>query len=88
MPTVVSYLHNNAFRPIDARQPGEGEVFNLNTEEWEEPDVLEKGMLLGYARNETASPHVTKADRSIRLARSLNANVMRWMEALLAAPQT
>ena len=85
MPTVVSYLRSNAFRPIDAGQPGEGEVFNLNTKESKVPDVLEKEMLLGYARNGTASPHVTKADRSIRLGRALDANVMRWMGALLAA---
>ena len=46
MPTMVSYLRSNAFRPTDVGQPGEGEVFNLNTEEWEEFDVLEEEMAM------------------------------------------
>ena len=50
--------------------------------------MLVKEVLLGYNRNETASPHVTEADRSIRLGRALDANVMRWMGARLAAAQT
>ena len=49
--------------------------------------MLEKEVLLGYNRNETASPHVTEVDRSIRLGRALDANVMRWIGVLLAATQ-
>ena len=88
MPTVVSYLRSSAYRLAENGQPKEGEVYNTNIKRWEELDVLEKEVLLGYNRNETASPDVTKDDRSICLARALDANVMRCMGALLAAAQT
>ena len=41
MPTVVSYIRSNAYRPKSDGEPGEGEVFNLAQEEWEEPDCRE-----------------------------------------------
>ena len=42
MPTMVSYIKSNAYRPKSDGEPGEGEVFNLAREEWEEPDCREK----------------------------------------------
>ena len=42
MPTVVSYLHSNAFRTKENGTPGEGQVYNRLTREWEEPDAEEK----------------------------------------------
>ena len=48
MPTVVSYLGSNAFRTKANGTPGEGQVFNIQTDMWEEPDVEEKERLLGF----------------------------------------
>ena len=48
MPTVVSYLRSNAYRPKSNGCRGEGEVFNIHTDTWEEPDVEEKEALLGF----------------------------------------
>ena len=42
MPTVVSYIKSNAYRPKSDGEPGEGEVFNLAKEEWEDLDCREK----------------------------------------------
>ena len=85
MPTVVSYLRSNAFRPMENGNPGEGEVFNTETLEWEEPDVEEKEMLLGYAAGDTTAPGVTQEERAIRLGRALEGNTMRWLGAYLHA---
>ena len=87
MPTVVSYLRSNAFRPKENGNPGEGEVFNANNLEWEEPDVEEKELLLGYATRDTSAPGVTEAERAIRLGRALEGNTMRWLDAYLHASQ-
>ena len=57
--------------------PGEGELFNIYTNEWEEPDADEKELLLGYSRGDTAAPGVTDAERSVRLGRALECHVMR-----------
>ena len=85
MPTVVSYLRSNAFRPKDNGNPGEGEVFNTQSLEWVEPDTEEKEQLLGYAAGDTAAPGVTDAERAIRLGRALEGNTMRWLGAFLHA---
>ena len=87
MPTVVSYLHSNAFRPKENGNPGEGEVFNTNSLEWEEPDAEEKEMLLGYVAGDTATEGVTESERAIRLGRALEGNTMRWLGAYLHAGQ-
>ena len=87
MPTVVSYLRSNAFRPKENGNPGEGEVFNTSSLEWEEPDADEKEMLLGYATGDTSAPGVTETERAIRLGRALEGNTMRWMSAYLHASQ-
>ena len=87
VPTVVSYLRFNAFRPKDNGNPREGEVFNTQSLEWEEPDVEEKEMLLGYAAGDTAAPGVIEAERAIRLGRALEGNTMRWLGAYLYASQ-
>ena len=70
MPTVVSYLRSNAFRPKENGDPGKGEVFNTSSLEWEEPDAEEKEMLLGYAAGDTTASRVTEAERAIRLRRA------------------
>ena len=87
MPTVVSYLHSNAFRPKANGHPGEGEVFNTISLEWEEPDAEEKELLLGYAPGDTAAAGVTEEERAIRLGRALEGNTMRWLGAYLHASQ-
>ena len=87
MPTVVSYLHSNAFRPKENGQPGEGEVFNTISLAWEEPDVEEKEMLLGFAAGTTLAAGVTSDERAIRLGRALEGNTMRWLGAFLYASQ-
>ena len=87
MPTVVSYLHSRAFRPKESGAPGEGEVFNTVTNEWEEPDAEEKEQLLGFFPNDTAAHGVTEDDRAIRLGPALEGNTMRYLGALLHASQ-
>ena len=77
MPTVVSYLESNAFRPKDMGAPGEGQVFNIVSNMWEEPNAKEKESLLGYQRGDTAAPGVTEDQRAIRLGRALDGNTMR-----------
>ena len=88
MPTVVSFLGSNAFRPKDTGAPTEGQVFNIVSNVWEEPDAKEKESLLGYQRGDTAAPGVTENQRAIRLGRALDGNTMRWFGALLHASQT
>ena len=87
MPTVVSYLRSNAFKPKGNGNPGEGEVFNTGSLEWEEPDAEEKEILLGYAAGDTSAPGVTEVERAIRLGRALEGNTMRWLGAYLHASQ-
>ena len=71
MPTVVSHLRSNAYKPKDNNTPGEGEVFNTHTNEWEEPDAKEKELLLGYTLGDTAAAGVSDEDRAVRLGRAL-----------------
>ena len=87
MPTVVSYLRSNAFRPKENGHSWEGEIFNTIRLKWEEPDVEEKEMLLGYAAGDTMAAGVTADERAIRLGRALEGNTMRWLEAFLHASQ-
>ena len=87
MPTVVSYLGSNAFRPKSNGAPREGQVYNLHTNIWEEPDAMEKVLLLGFYTGDTATPGVTKDQRSVRLGRALDGNTMRWLGAFLHASQ-
>ena len=47
MPTVVSYIKSNAYRPKSDGTPREGEVFNLAKEEWEELDCREEEQIMG-----------------------------------------
>ena len=70
MPTVVSYPRSNAYRPKDDGAPGEGELFNTYTNVWEEPNVDEKELLLGYSRGDTAALGVSDAERSLRLGKN------------------
>ena len=87
MPTIVSYLRSNAFRTKLNGEPGEGEVYNIQTLQWEEPDVEEKELLLGFRLDDTATPGVTSAARAIRIGRALEGNTMRWLGAFLHAAQ-
>ena len=85
MPTVVSYIRSNAYRRKPNGKPGEGEVFNLVREEWEEPNCQEKEQMMGYMANETECPHASEAERSMRLGRALDANVMLHLGAVMFA---
>ena len=85
MPTVVSYIRSNAYRPKSDGAPGEGEVFNSAKEKWEEPDCREKEQIMGYMAAETECPHAFEVERSMRLGRALDANVMLHLGAMLAA---
>ena len=87
MPTIVSYLLSHAFRPKENGTPGEGQVFNMMSNNWEEPDAEEKEMLLGFNRGDTAAIGVSDEERSIRIGRALDANTMRWLGAILHASQ-
>ena len=87
MPTVVSYLGSNAFRAKANGAPREGQVFNIQTDMWEEPDVEEKERLLGFQSDDTTTPGVTSVARAIRIGRALDANTMRWLGAFLHASQ-
>ena len=87
MPTVVSYLLSNAYRPKDNGAPREGQLYNTITDVWEEPDAEEKEQLLGYTPSNTATPGVSDEDRAIRLGRVLDVHTMRWLGAILHAIQ-
>ena len=83
MPTVVSYLHSNAFKPKTSGAQGEGQVYNIISNTWEEPTAEEKKMLLGYMRGDTAAPGVSDEDHAIRIDRTLDGNTMRWLGVIL-----
>ena len=87
MPTVVSYLRSNAYRPKDNGTPGEGEVFNTETNVWEEPDADEKELLLDYTLGDTMAAGVSDEDRTVRLGRALDGTTMRWLGAIPHASQ-
>ena len=87
MPTIISYLLSNALRPKENGTPGEGQVFNIVSNTWEEPNAEEKEMLLGYNRGDTQAAGVSDEERSIRIGRALDANTMRWLGAILHASQ-
>ena len=87
MPTIVSYLDSNAFRTKPNGAPGEGQVFNIITKVWEEPDAEEKEVLMGYMKGDTAASGVTKDQRAVRLGRALDGHTMRWLGAFLHASQ-
>ena len=53
MPTVVSYIRSNAYRPKTDGEPGEADVFNLARENSEEPDCREKEQMMGYMADKT-----------------------------------
>ena len=55
---------------------------------WEEPDVEEKELLLGYTLGDTAAAGVSDEDRAVRLGRALDGTTMRWLGAILYASQT
>ena len=57
------------------------------TDQWEEPDVREKELLLGFQADDTAAPGVTTDARAIKIGRALDANTMRWLGAFLHASQ-
>ena len=77
MPTVVSFLYSNAFKPKEDGGPGEGQVFNVIYNRWEESAVGEKEMMLGYREGDTTVAKVREAERSIRLGRALDDHIMR-----------
>ena len=83
MPTVVSYIRSNAHRPKSNGEPGEGKVFNLAREEWEELDCREKEQMMGYMADETKCAEASEAERSMRLGRALDANVMLHLGAVM-----
>ena len=87
MPTVVSFPRSNAYRPKPDERPGEGEVYNVIYERWEEPSVGEKERLIGYNEGDTAAEGVTEVQRTVRLGRALNSHTMRWFRAFLWAAQ-
>ena len=76
MPTVVSYIRSNAYRNKSNGEPGEGEVFNLARGEWKEPNCHEKEQMMGDMADETKCAEASKAERSMRLGRALDADVM------------
>ena len=45
---MISYAPCNAFRAKDTGAPGEGQVYNVISKVWEEPDAEVKESLLGY----------------------------------------
>ena len=87
MPTVVPYRKSRPFRPKSDGAPGEGEVFNTVSNEWEGPDVEEKKLMMGFAAGDTAASGVSEAHCAIRLGRVLEGNTMRWLGAYLHACQ-
>ena len=71
---------------IQIENLGRGKFFNLAREGWEEPNNQEKEEMMGYMANETECPHeASEGERSMRLGRALDANVMLHLGAVLFA---
>ena len=87
MPIVVSYLKSNASGAKDNGALGEGQLFNIHTNKWEEPDAEEKETLLEYRRFATLALGITNDQRSIQLGRALDNRTMRWRGAFLHVSQ-
>ena len=87
MPTVISYLGSRAFVTKKNGNPGEGQVYNRESDLWEEPDAEEKELLMGYTSGDTYAAGVSETERAVRLGRALEGNTMRWLGALLHASQ-
>ena len=85
MPTVVSFIRSNAYWTQPNGSAREGEIFNTTARRWEEPDCRQKEQMMGYRLDETACPNIADEQRSIRLGRSLDVNVMYHLGAILAA---
>ena len=85
LPTLVSYLQSNAFRRKANGSLGEGQIFNITTRVYEEPDVIEKEMLLGFQPNSTYVAGVSREQRAIRLGRAQDGSTMAWLGAFLHA---
>ena len=62
-------------------------MYNLHTNIWEEPDAIEKEILLGFHAGDTATPGITEDQRAVRLGRALDGHTMRWLGAFLHASQ-
>ena len=87
MPTIVSYLGSNAYTFKNNGALGEGMVYNIHMDVWEEPDVAEKELLMGYKAGETETRGVMRNQRAIRLGRAMDGHTMRWLGALMQASQ-
>ena len=82
---MVSYIKSNAYRPKSDGEPGEGEIFNMAREEWKEPECREKEHMMGYMEDETKCANASVAERSMRLGRAVDANVMLHLGAVMFA---
>ena len=87
MPTVISYLGSRASVTKRNGNPGEGQVYNRESDLWEEPDAEEKELLMGYTAGDTYATGVSETEHAVRLGRALEGNTMRWLGALLHASQ-
>ena len=83
MPTRVSYLESNASRPKRNGAPEKGQVFNTFTTKWDDPDVREKEILLGFAPHSTHTPRVSQEQCAIRVGQALDDTTMAWLGAFL-----
>ena len=66
-----------SFTKLDPYSLGEGQVFNVIYNQWEERAVGKKEMMLGYREGDKAASDVTEAQRAIRLGHALDGHTMR-----------
>ena len=85
MPTIVSYLGNNAFGPKDNGELGEGMVYNTLTSVREEQDVTENELLKGYRVGDSEALGVTEAQHAVKLGRTMDGHTTRELGALTQA---
>ena len=52
-------------------------VYNTLTGVWEEPDVTEKELLMGYQVGDTDAPSVMEAQRAVKLGHAMDGHAMR-----------
>lgn len=77
LPTLVAYVGSRAFRPGK-----QGAVWNLLTQQWEEPNPDERERALGYLTGTTAAPGISEKQRHEATGNCMDANAMQILLAI------
>lgn len=73
----MSYLGSNAFRHEDNEKLGKGMIYNTLTSVWDEPNMTEEELLMGFQMGDTVPGGVTEAQRAVTLCSAMDTRTMR-----------